>query len=35
LPTDATYNDRLGRGLDILMGGGDRVFDLAGWLERH
>jgi alkaline phosphatase len=26
LPTDATYNARLGRGLDILMGGGRRFF---------
>jgi alkaline phosphatase len=26
LPTDATYNDRLGRGIDILMGGGRRFF---------
>ena len=26
LPTDATYNERLGRGLDILMGGGRRFF---------
>ena len=26
LPTDATYNRRLGRGLDILMGGGRRFF---------
>jgi alkaline phosphatase len=26
LPTDATYNERLGRGVDILMGGGRRFF---------
>jgi alkaline phosphatase len=26
LPTDATYNDRLGRGIDVLMGGGRRFF---------
>jgi alkaline phosphatase len=26
LPTDATFNDRLGRGVDILMGGGRRFF---------
>jgi alkaline phosphatase len=26
LPTDATYNDRLGRRIDILMGGGRRFF---------
>lgn len=26
LPTDATFNDRLGRGIDILMGGGRRFF---------
>ena len=26
LPTDASYNNRLGRGLDILMGGGRRFF---------
>ena len=26
LPTDGTYNDRLGRGVDILMGGGRRFF---------
>lgn len=26
LPTDATYNKRLGRGLDVLMGGGRRHF---------
>jgi alkaline phosphatase len=26
LPTDGMFNDRLGRGLDILMGGGRRFF---------
>jgi alkaline phosphatase len=26
LPTDATYNQRLGRGVDVLMGGGRRFF---------
>jgi alkaline phosphatase len=26
LPSDATYNKRLGRGLDVLMGGGRRFF---------
>jgi len=26
LPTDATYNQRLGRGVDLLMGGGRRFF---------
>lgn len=26
LPTDANYNDRLGRGIDVLMGGGRRFF---------
>ena len=26
LPTDATYNRRLGRGIDVLMGGGRRFF---------
>jgi alkaline phosphatase len=26
LPTDATYNNRLGRGVDVLMGGGRRFF---------
>lgn len=30
LPTDATYNRRLGRGLDILMGGGRRHFVPTG-----
>jgi alkaline phosphatase len=30
LPTDATYNTRLGRGLDILMGGGRRHFVPSG-----
>jgi alkaline phosphatase len=26
LPTDATYNERLGKGVDVLMGGGRRFF---------
>jgi alkaline phosphatase len=26
LPTDATYNERLGTGIDVLMGGGRRFF---------
>ncbi len=30
LPTDATYNRRLGRGLDILMGGGRQFFVPTG-----
>jgi alkaline phosphatase len=35
LPTDATYNTRLGRGLDILIGGGRRHFVPASSVDEE
>lgn len=35
LPTDSTYNTRLGDGIDILMGGGRRYFTPGGMVDEE
>jgi len=35
LPTDTTYNRRLGKGIDLLMGGGRRFFVPAGVIDEE
>ena len=35
LPTDGTYNERLGTGVDILMGGGRRFFVPSGVMDEE